>query len=384
MRSARFLGAVSVVTFSLSLLFALSAALCGAPTALRAQTCGSDYTLKEGESLADIAMRVYDNASQWTLIFYANQDRMGANASLLVPGVTIRIPCVSSQQPAAAAVAPRKDEPAPVAAENDAIELSTSVRRIEFLTAEGLTPFTDRSLPNGGMLTNVVSAAMDLIKTQSAGSFSYNTSWINDWAAHMNPLLITRAFDVGFPWTKPDCAHPNDLSTDARYRCQKFFFSDPLYEVFTVLFVKANSPIAFAMDEEILGKTLCQPAGFSTYELDKGGRNWVKDNKIVLMRPQTIEDCFRLLDADQVNAVVTSDLTGKAVSTALGLGDRIKQLKRPVAIETFHLIVSKTHPHASTMLYYINTATEKLRNAGEYDRIIEVHLSRFWNTQGRK
>jgi len=352
-----------------------------------AQSCGTDYTVKEGESLADIAGRVYGSSSQWTLIFYANQDRLGANASMLVPGLSIRIPCLGGQQsatPAPAAAPPSSQSQAASAAGQDQMELSSVVKRIEFLTADGSPPFTDRSLPNGGMITQIVTTAMDLVKEQSQGSFAYNVSWVNDWAAHLNPLLITRAFDAGFPWLKPDCSHPADLSQDAKYRCQKFFFSDPLYEVFTVLFVKADSPITFAKDDEIIGKTLCQPVGASTYDLDKGGRNWVKENKVTLLRPQSVEECFRLLDSGSVNAVVTADLTGKAVTAALGLGDKVKALKRPVGIGTLHVIVPKTHPHASTVLYYVNTSISKLRESGEYDKIVDSHLSRFWVTNDRK
>jgi polar amino acid transport system substrate-binding protein len=374
-RSARRLFAI--IAFSIGLL--------GHATPGGAQSCGTDYSVKAGESLADIAGRVYNNTSQWPLIFYANQDRLGANASLLVPGVSIRIPCLSGQQPATVqAPSATTTSDTLAAAPATAIELSASVKRIEFLTADGFAPFTDRSLPHGGLVTHIVSAEMDLIKEQSGGKFGYNVTWINDWAAHLNPLLVTRAFDVGFPWVKPDCDHPADLSQDAKYRCQKFFFSDPLYESFTVLFVKTSSSITFAKDDEIIGKTICQPAGRSTYELDKGGRNWVKDNKVILLQPQSIEECFRLLDAGSVNAVVTADLTGKAVLASLGLSDRIKALPRPLDIGTLHLIVSKTHPHASTLLYYINTAGAKLRETGEIDKIIDEHLSLFWSTQERK
>lgn len=353
--------------------------------AAQAQTCGSDYAIKEGESLADIASRVYGNSSQWTIIFYANQDRIGANASMLVPGLSLRIPCLGAQTETAppstppVAGAPPEDQGA-----LPQIELSSLVRRIEFLTADGYTPFTDRSLSNGGVFTNIVSAAMDQIKDQPGSNFSYNISWVNDWSAHLNPLLITRAFDVGFPWVKPDCSKTEGLAQDARYRCQRFFFSDPVYEAFTVLFVKSNSSLKFARDDEIVGKTLCQPAGFSTYELDKGGRNWVKDNKVVVLRPQTIEECFRLLDSDAVNAVVTADLTGRAVIAALGLGDKVKSLQRPVAIGTMHFIVPKTHPNASTILYYLNGAIAKLRENGEFDKIVDSHLSKFWTAQDKR
>ena len=85
----------------------------------------------------------------------------------------------------------------------------------------------------------------------------------------------------------------------------------PMFEVCTVLFVRADSPITFAKDDEIVGKSLCLPVGQSTHELDKGGRNWVKENKITLLRPQNVEECFRLLGSGSVNAVVTPDLTGK-------------------------------------------------------------------------
>src|SRR5882724_13647889 len=70
------------------------------PGPSQAQTCGTDYTIKEGETLAQIAARVYGNPSQWTIIFYANQDRLGTNVSLLVPGFTLRLPCVGGGQQA--------------------------------------------------------------------------------------------------------------------------------------------------------------------------------------------------------------------------------------------------------------------------------------------
>jgi polar amino acid transport system substrate-binding protein len=382
----------------------LAVAAGGLVQTAQAQTCGSDYTIKEGESLADVAARVYGTSSQWPLIFYANQDRMGANASMLVPGLSIRVPCMAAQpgkSSPVSATAPSPSTPSPAIPSTAApaesstqagggggaggdIELSSVVRQIQFLTADGYTPFTDRALTNGGLITNIVSSAMNLIRDQSGGTFNYNVSWVNDWAAHLNPLLITRAFDAGFPWLKPDCAHLADLAPDAKYRCQKFFFSDPLFEVFTVLFVKADSPITFAKDDEIVGKTLCLPVGQSTHELDKNGRNWARESKVTLLRPQNMEECFRLLSTGSATAVVAPDLTGKSIAAALGIADKVKPLSRPVAIGTVHVIVPRTHPHASTMLYYINTALAKLKDSGEYDKIVDTHMSRFWASQERK
>jgi len=351
------------------------------PTAGSAQTCGTDYTIKEGETLAQIAARVYGNPAQWTIIFYANQDRLGTNESLLVPGLALRLPCIGGappSQPTPQTATP--PAPAPSASET-AFIISALLRRVEFLTADGFSPYTGRSLEGGGMLTQVITAAMGLIKEEAKGRFDYGISWVNDWAAHLNPLLLTRAFDVGFPWARPDCDSGNPLDQSSQFRCQRFFFSDPLYEVITSLFVRKDSRIKTLRTEEIAGATLCRPAGYPTHELDQGGRNWVRDGKVTLIRPPTVDECFRLLDSGTVDAVVEAELVGRTSMASLGLGDRVRAIDQPVALTTLHVLISKAHPHARTILYYMNSSLAKLHDSGEYDRIVERHLNRFWEAQ---
>lgn len=344
-----------------------------------AQTCGGEYTLKAGDTLADIARTVYGNASQWSVIYYANQDRLDNNTTLLVPGVSLKIPCLGgadkAQAPAPADIAP----PASARpAEAQAFQLSSILRRIEFLTAEGYAPFTGRNLSQGGMVIDLLQEAMNLIKTQAKGGFDYQISWVNDWSAHLNPLLITRALDAGVPWSKPECNRPEVLDKPAQYICQKFFFSDPLYESVTALFVRNDGSFSFDKEEQILGKKICRAKGWSTYDLDKGGRNWVKEGKITLMQPPRAEDCFRLLDEGTVDGVVIAELTGLAVAGTVGMSDRVHAASRPINIETFHVIVAKTHPSARVILYYINNALARLRETGAYDAITARHLEQFW------
>jgi polar amino acid transport system substrate-binding protein len=347
--------------------------------AANAQLCGTDYTIKEGETLAQIAARVYGNPTQWTVIFYANQDRLGGNISLLMPGLALRLPCIGGNQPAASA--PPAAAPAQSPASETTFVISSLLRRVEFLTADGFAPYTGRSLEGGGMLTQVINASMSLIKEDSKGRFDFGISWVNDWAAHLNPLLLTRAFDVGFPWARPDCDGGVPLDQSSQFRCQRFFFSEPLYEVITGLFVRNNSRVRSLKREEISGMTLCRPAGYPIHELDKDGRNWVRDGIVTLMRPPSVDECFRLLDSGAVDAVVEAELAGRASITALGLGDKVRMIDQPVALTTYHVLISKSHPHARTILYYVNSSLEKLREKGEYDRIIERHLARFWEAQ---
>ena len=367
-------------------LFAVAIAVTAflAPARSGAQTCGTDYVLKQGDTLADIARTVYGNVSQWSIIYYANQDRLGDNTTLLVPGLAIKIPCIGPQQTKPAAPAAVEAAPAPGATTDQApFQLSSMLRRIDFLTADGYAPFTGRDLPEGGLLIDLLQSSMNLIKDQAKGGFDFQISWVNDWAAHLNPLLITRALDAGIPWTKPDCSNLAALDRASQYRCQKFFFSDPFYESVTVLFVRNDSASNFEKDEQIVGKTLCLTKGWSTYDLDKGGRNWVKNGTITLMQPQTIDECFRLLDAGTVDGVVVPELTGQAVAMAMGMADRVHATSRPLNIETLHVIIAKTHPHARTILYYVNSSLARLKETGAYDAIVTKHLEQFWNSQGQ-
>jgi hypothetical protein len=149
-----------------------------------------------------------------------------------------------------------------------------------------------------------------------------------------------------------------------------------------VLFVRNDGAFNFERDEQIAGKTLCRTKGWSTFDLDKGGRNWLKDGKITLMQPQRAEDCFRLLDEGTVDAVVIAELTGMAVAGAMGMSDRVHATERPINIETMHVIIAKTHPNARTVLYYVNSSLAKLKDTGAYDAITARHLEQFWGATG--
>lgn len=357
------------------------AATCSQTSTGIAQTCGAEYVLKEGDTLAQIATRVYGDPAQWTIILYANQDRLGTNESLLVPGFALKVPCVSGLQPQQP-LPPIATTPAQaVAAPEAAYSTSSLVRRVELLTAEGYTPYTGRLLEGGGMLTDVISAAMGLVKEETSGRFDYSISWVNDWTAHLNPLLMTHAFDAGFPWERPDCDGGTLLDASSQFRCQKFFFSDALTEVATYVFVRKDSRIKTLNSKDIAGSTLCRPSVRLTHELDQGGRDWLKDGKIKLVRPNTIDECFRLLDNATVDGVVEAELVGRASINALGMADRVQSIEQPLALTSLHAVVSKSHPQARTILYYINTSMAKLRDSGEYERILARHLARFWGAQ---
>ncbi len=367
-----------------------------------AQTCGQDYRIVEGDTLGAIAARTYGDPNQWTIIFYANQDRISDDGMLIRPGLELRLPCIGrslqSRTPAVTAptsppaqAAAQSPAPPTVAAEQpvdrtspsgqaDQILISSLLRQVQLLTADGYTPFTGRTLENGGMITELLSKSMSMVKSESNGRFDYSISWVNDWAAHLSPLLISRAFDLGFPYSKPDCTELAVLDRIDRLKCERFFFSDPLFEVATLLYTRVDSSIKTLSSADVQGTTVCRPVGWSMQEFDQGGRNWIRDSIVVVVRPPSFDACFQLLAEGRVDSVAADELTARSSIALLGLDDVVNPLDAPLSFSTLHAMVTRTHPHARTILYYTNEGLRRLRQTREYDQIVDKHLSDFWSS----
>jgi polar amino acid transport system substrate-binding protein len=362
----------------------------------RAQTCGQDYAIKEGDTLGRIAARAYGDPNQWTVIFYANQDRISDDGTLMRPGLEVRLPCLGrSLQSAAPAPAPTspsapataspaQSSPAtstePASNGDRGFLISSMLRRLQLLTADGYPPFTGRSLQSGGMITELLSKSMSLVKDEANGRFDYSISWVNDWAAHLNPLLISRAFDVGFPYSKPNCERPSALDRVGRLKCERFFFSDPLYEVATLLYRRKDSNITRLTTESLRGKTICRPLGWSVHEFEENGRNWIRDGVVVIVRPPSFDACFQMLAEGKVDSVAADELAARSSIAMVGLDDQVAPLDSPLSFSTLHVMVTRTHPHARTILYYTNEALRRLKETREYDQIVDKHLANFWNS----
>lgn len=357
-------------------LLAAAGAWAALATPGEAAECGVPYTVKDTDTLTELAREVYGATNKWSLIFYANQKQF-ANSTLLEPGKQIKIPCLKAPEQAKTGPAPtakRPNQPAKV-------EVSRLGGELQLLTAGDYQPFTDPALPQGGMITDIVQSSLSELQTDGGGP-PFKISWVNDWSSHLNPLLVRKAFDMGFPWFKPDCTRYDALDEPARFRCDKFFFSEPVFEILVLFFTARDSSFKFASDDEVLGKRICRPSGYFTFDLDKDGRNWVKDDKIVLMRPQSVDECFRLLERGEVDAVALNEFTGRAAVKKLGLSKQVVTIERPVSVLSLHVVVAKTHPRARTFLHYVNGSLENLRRSGKYDKIVDKHLSVFWSEQG--
>jgi len=341
--------------------------------AAQAETCGGIYRVQPGDSLSMIADTLYKDAGKWTVIHQQNLQKIGPKPNNLTVGMKLDLLCLNGlptgleggKVVTASAAAPV----APVTAEGTGAPV---LERINLVTGDDYAPFTDRKLDKGGLITELVQRAME--EAAPAGGFAIH--WVNDWDAHLGTLLEQGLADASFPWSEPNCA-----VVPEEYRCQTFLFSEPLFEILELVYTDRQRPVRFDQDSDLEGKTLCRVAGYSIWELDQDGRNWMKDGKIKLERPERIADCFQMMVDGKVDAVLIDEFAGKAALKEMGLTERIEALPRPVNLEPLNILVHKGNPRAQELVDTINAGLAKLKASGEYQRITGAHLARFW-TEG--
>lgn len=329
--------------------------------------CKQPYKVAKGDSLSSIAQRAYGSAGKYSMIYYANTKTLTDGPGLLQVGQALRIPCLDEQT--AAATPTESTEALTNNAPNTESTAVSPTHKIEvqLLTAGDYQPFTDQSLLNGGLITELVETAL---KNQN---ISYKLTWINDWSAHLDPLIKEKKYDMGFPWLNPGCP------TIEHMRCQ-FLFSTPIFQMLEVLFTRNDTPLKFDKDDDMIGHTLCRPSGYFTHDLERPGREWLKKNLIKLEQPQSVKECFDLLMAGKVDAVAMNDFTGRETVAKMGLQDKVAPLPRELSVEGLHVLIHKTHPRATILLNYVNKGLKALQESGEYDAIMDKHLTNHWKT----
>lgn len=321
-----------------------------------AETCGRDIPSLPGETLQNFAARVLGSAEDWRSLYFLNETRVpGPNAPL--NGISLDVPCLDAGGGASVTSV-------------EELETTPDEAELRFITGGNYAPFTDKDWPHQGLITQIVREAM----ASTTYQVSYSISWDDDWSVHLFPKLAGQEYDMGFPWYDPNC-QVNPSSE----RCN-FLFSDSLFEVRIVLYVKADSELRFDTDDDIHGMTLCRPRGYFTHDLDRPGRRWLSDGDIDLITPEKPDDCFQLLAEGRVDAVTVNEFVGKQTVFDRGEIGQVREIRRPVSIESFHMLIYKRRNRATTFMYRFNEGVRALRRSRRYNEIVGEHLDLFYDS----
>ena len=340
-------------------LAAVSGMLMIAPERVAAQELCSSYTIVRGDTLSQIASAAGVRGG-FQALFNANTNVL-RNPNLVEVGQVLAIPCADGSLPGVTQTAAIVAEPATQAA-------PAPTRALRVVTASGYAPFTDANLPGGGFFTQLVLRAFELGNPDQEVNFFF----VNDWNAQLDNLLPSGAIDMAFPWFKPDCDRVDILSAPNAYRCTDFNHSDPFYDALVGYYTLEGSDYATAASyDDLMGARLCRPDAWFTFDMEAEG---LVEPAISLTRAPTQLDCWRLMDAGEVDVVTYDALPAEDDSRTLGLDGRTVSLDALATTATLHVFVAKDNAEANAALPIINAGLEELRTNGEWFSIVRAAI----------
>jgi hypothetical protein len=357
-------------------LFGTSALLLTSAAALAQEAC-TTYTVVAGDNLRYIARSAYGDADLYRVIYDANVALIGEKADLIEIGSDLVIPCEPTTSVAEAAPSETATEIVPVAAsaENatatETVAPPPMVKPIAIVTGNGYAPFADEMLPGGGMFTQLVEMAV----FRADPAITYNLTYINDWQAHIDALLPSGAYDLSFPWIRPNCEVAEMLSPGDQIRCNDFVFSGPFYEVVDGFFAMRESGlVSVTKYSDFAGKRICRPEGYTTGVLEAAG---LSVPTISLMRPVDANDCFQALVAGDVDLVSIDAEVGDSAIATLGLTAEIEQNPHLTSLLSLHVIAHKSNARAVDMIGKLDAGVIEMYESGEWYDIVSTALTQY-------
>ena len=229
----------------------------------------------------------------------------------------------------------------------------TQAAPLRLVTGDDYAPFTARALPGGGMLTQIVQAALT---ARHIGSSV-------DWRPWNRGYLMTLhgEYDATFPY----------VHTAERER--EYLYSAPLLVAEQHLFSRAGEVFEADNLTALVGTRLCYPLG---WQPPSAIRQLVEDGQLTRHSPPGLDECARLLLLNRDDFFVADLRLGEAALRASGEPpSRFRRSRSLFTGSTLHFIVPRNRPHAAELIGAFDAGLAVLHSNGEYQRIIDDFLS---------
>ena len=341
-----------------------------APAEAQALACGGEYTVKRGDTLQRLTNAAYGPGKSWQLLYRPNRSVVGANPSLIEVGMVLTIPCREGQAtaPDTAAAAPATTAAATETAVIAAPVVSASLPGgIRMITGTDWAPFSNQDQEQGGMITEIVDVALK----SATDDDGFKIDFINDWSAHMQPLIQDGAYDFTFPWFRPNCSVIEKLGPGSQFRCNNLAWSDPLFEQIISYYMRASDANKPSDHTGLFGRTLCRPKGYALFMLEE--KDLVEPN-ITLVTPLSPADCFEQLVAGEVDAVILASMVADDAIARNEMANEIEEQPELATIATLHAVTSINNPDKDRQIAAINAGIKELRESGKWFEIVQRHL----------
>jgi ABC-type amino acid transport substrate-binding protein len=244
----------------------------------------------------------------------------------------------------------------------------TAARSVSFVTANGYLPYTDESLDERGLMTNLVKTAM----MRGAPEKAFDIVFVNDRASHVETLLPRQAFDASFPWTRPGCETQGELTSMELYACQNFLYSEPFYEIVDGFFSRSGAGYENVIDFVAFeGVTICRPEGYSTGHLEENG---LMPPAVNLIQPASASKCFEHLMTNSVDLVAMDTRTGERVLEDLNLTYQVAENPHLFSIQPMQVALHRNNPAGADIIADLNRGLAVMLETGEWASIVSNGL----------
>jgi polar amino acid transport system substrate-binding protein len=238
------------------------------------------------------------------------------------------------------------------------------------VTGPDYPPFTGETLPERGMLTEVVTAAF-------ASQNQPVTIVFEPWKRGYESARIGR-YVATFPYVKTPL------------REEEFLFSAPLYTTRQRLYYSKNTPLTYHSIDDLKGKTTCIPLGYAP---SPALRPLIAAALIRIEEPKDLMACARLILAGRADFMIGDELTlDKAIEGAGFSLDQFLQAPHDIATNNHYLLVTKEpltfgklvtifdeqkQTYGQALLELFNRGLAAIRDSGQYQLIISRHLALY-------
>jgi polar amino acid transport system substrate-binding protein len=259
------------------------------------------------------------------------------------------------------------EEPPAATQKPDAKPVATAeADELRLLADGGFSPFADEAEDAGGLVTDLLRRAITAGDAERAVSVSF----VADRSAHLAALLPSGAFDVSFPWVKPDCGQPETLGADALRRCETLSFSRPLVEVTVAFYGRIGDPLVMAANAEALaGKRICRPEAAMIPDLALGPVSALSQTAA------TAEDCFARLRNGEADVVSLLKDRADAAIGRLGYGEGVIEIPALRSTRSLHAVAMKGSLAGEAALAEIDRGIERIMLSGGWFETVAAHRS---------
>ncbi len=219
-------------------------------------------------------------------------------------------------------------------------------------TGNDFKPFTDESLPNGGIYTEMVKFIFK--------EMGYETEF--EFLPWKRGYMVTEMgeFIATFPYNKNE------------KRAKVFMFSKPLISYKEHFFVKKDSSFQFTSFGALNNVTYCLPLGHNSADIQKA----LDDGRVTVERPPNYSNCFKMIKAGRADFISINPFVGwDTISNLFGHKSDFRSIPiEDMPVSSLHMMFSKNHPKGKKILKQFDQKLGELEKQGVIQEKFKQYL----------